>query len=178
MIPVSTLQGDCPSCGWPFGAVVSPTLSEASPQGLSSTIPSCRKALGWNSCPAELTSTPSCPRPAVPHRPGFLSVRGVWARQTVWEALLPPKAHKGTAQLTETALKHSWNRAVLLENPIPGLYDSHILPEGTQVQLYQQHSHQRLLYSLLSCLQKPPEWLLNQEQVYFYNTDLYSRRLC
>lgn len=43
----------------------------------------------------------------------------------------------------------------------------HILPEGTQVHLYQQSLHQRLH---VSCLQKPP--VLNQEQVYFYNTDL------
>lgn len=129
-------------------------------QGFSSTIPSCEKVLGWDSCQAELICTLSCPRPAVPHRPGFLSVRGVRARQALWKALLPPKAHKGTSQLTETALKHTWNRAVMLDNPNPGLCDPHILPEGTQVQLYQHSSHQRLLYPLLSCPQKPPEWLL------------------
>lgn len=117
--------------------------------GLTSPIPSCRKALGWDSCLAELTCTLSSPRPAVPHWPGFLSVRGVRAAQTLWKALLPPKAHKGTSQLTDTALKHTWNTAVILDNPNPGLCHPHILPEGTQVQLYQQCLHQRLFYPFM-----------------------------
>lgn len=161
MIPVSTLQGDHPSCGWPLcAAVLSPTQlvrAQRGHTGAHEPNSSCRGALGWDSCPAELTS--------IPPLPDLLFLTGLASSVFVVSELIklcekrccPPQHTRGCHNwdCSEIHLEHS------CDNPSARLCDPHILPEGTQVQLYQQSLHQRLFYPLhKSCLQKPPEWLL------------------
>lgn len=73
-------------------------------------IPAAGKPLPGDFClalnPAVFISAPfPLGRPAVPHHTGFLRFHRVRVHQTLWETLLPNKAHKGMSQLMQTSSK-------------------------------------------------------------------------